>query len=358
MFSVTSAFEGGNGRIISIDGDRIILDADLRDTEGDWFFWCIKVMGAAGGTLHFEFPSSHRVGYFGAAVSYDLENWHWQHRECKSGDGRHFSYTFSDDENEVYLAHDMVYRPKRFLKFAESLGLAVKELCISEKGRSVPYIDTEKGDGVILLTARHHACESTGSYILEGVLDEMLKCLSDKYRVICVPFVDMDGVTDGDQGKNRSGHDHNRDYTRGEPSIYRSVAEIRRIADRAPLKYAFDFHSPWHWSGLNDTVFIPIKNKGMEEDIQHFSRFFEDSTDESTLPYSASGNVMPDDPKVSWNKSGTPGFSGYMAGAGAELSFSLETPYFKAGDTVFTPERAVSTGRAFARALLSYENRK
>ncbi len=355
MFTVTSDFEGGNAKIIGINGNKITLDADLRDTEGDWFFWCIKVTGAAGLTLDFEFPSANRVGYFGAAVSYDLENWRWQNENVPSCDGRHFSYTFEAEENEVYFAHDMIYRPARFYRFAESCGLEIKELCVSERGRAVPYIDTEKGDGVILLTARHHACESTGSYVLEGVLGDIISRFGNRYRIICVPFVDLDGVIDGDQGKNRNGHDHNRDYIAEETPKYASTAAIRQICDTLKPRYAFDFHSPWHWSGHNDTLFIPIKHYSILENIKGFSELFEKSLSTDALPHSASDDLLPD---VEWNTHGTPCFGTYTGNAGAELAFTLETPYFKANGTNFSAERAIKTGQCFVKALEEYERVK
>lgn len=67
------------------------------------------------------------------------------------------------------------------------------------------------------MTARHHACESTGNYVLEGVLEELIKSLPNNLSVMCVPFVDYDGVVNGDQGKNRFQHDHNRDYDKNVP---------------------------------------------------------------------------------------------------------------------------------------------
>ncbi len=42
------------------------------------------------------------------------------------------------------------------------------------------------------------------------------------------------------------------------------------------------------------------------------------------------------------------------ASAGAEISSAVETPYFRASGVPFTPERAVNTGIAFARALRAY----
>ncbi len=353
MYQILCDFEGANCRVLSVNEDGAHVEVELRDTIGDWFYWCFRVVGAAGLTLTFIFPSTCRVGYFGAAVSHDFENWHWQY-DTKGHEGAQFTYTFAEGENAVYFAHDMLYRPSRFTRFAESCGLQIRTLCTSERGRPVPYIDTEKGDEVILLTARHHACEATGSYVLEGVLGSMLAAgVQNHYRIICVPFVDYDGVVDGDQGKNRGGHDHNRDYIEGEAARYASVREIRRFADTLRLRFAFDFHSPWHLSGRNDTVFIPIKHYDILDNITRFSRLWEEACRQTpaALPHDAGDDMLPD---VEWNTFGAPCFGTYTGRAGAELAFTVETPYFLAGDRMFTPSAALALGEAFARAFEEY----
>lgn len=355
MFSVTSDFEGGNAKVINISEDKVTLNVELRDTVGDWFFWCFKVSGAGGRTIEFEFESDVRVGYFGAAVSYDKENWKWQYETPNFG-GKSFTYTFADDENEVYFAHDMVYSPDRFFDFAKKNNLKVETLCKSEKGRDVPYVDTKEGEECIILTSRHHACESTGNYVLEGVLERIFKNLADKFRIICVPFVDYDGVIDGDQGKGRNNHDHNRDYEKDGEPIYTAVAKIREFADNLKVRFAFDFHSPWHWTGHNDTLFVPIKCCSIIDNINEFSNLFEKEMTEDALPYLASDNMMPN---VEWNKVGAiVSFAPYMESVGAELAFTLETPYFIANGVKFTPERGVETGRCFEKALEKYINKQ
>ncbi len=351
MYKISTDFEGANCKVISMGECGAEIDVELRDTVGDWFYWCFSVEGAAGQTLTFRFPSSVRVGYFGAAVSHDGETWHWQYDGAEHA-GDTFTYTFGENENKVYFAHDMLYRPKRFMDFAATHGLAIKTLCTSERGRSVPYIDTVNGDEVILLAARHHACEATGNYVLEGVLDGLLKAgFADRYRIICVPFVDYDGVVDGDQGKNRCGHDHNRDYMPDETSRYASVRAIREIADNLRLRFAFDFHSPWHVGGRNDTVFIPIKLYHLIDNIERFSDLWEAEITPDALPYKACDNMLPD---VEWNTFGAPCFGTYMGNHGAEMSFTVETPYFVAHGVQFTLERAFATGAAFVRALEGY----
>ncbi len=351
MYKIENSFEGANIKVISLSEDKALIDVELRDTTEDWFYWCFRVIGAAGRTVRFEFPSRVRVGYFGAAVSHDYKNWHWQYdNEDHSGDS--FTYTFGEKENEVYFAHDFCYRPDRFFEFAFSRMLEAKTLCKSEKGRDVPYLDIGDGNELILLTARHHACESTGSYVLEGVLDGLLSDqIFSRYRIICVPMVDIDGVTDGDQGKFRSPYDHNRDYRKGEEAIYSAVREIRRIADKSNVKFAFDFHSPWHIGNENDNLFIPIKNFHLIDNVLAFSDLFEARNNNIALPHHRKDNIMPGE---RWNKSGAPGFGYYMGELGAELSFTLETPYFKAGDTHFSVECAYETGKNFVSALKDY----
>ena len=94
-------------------------------------------------------------------------------------------------------------------------------------GSEVPMAEMGDGDEVILLTARHHACEAPANYILEGVLRELHEELPPNYRIITVPFVDMAGVIAGDQGKDRFPHDHNRDYI--EESIYPTVRAMKDL---------------------------------------------------------------------------------------------------------------------------------
>ena len=84
----------------------------------------------------------------------------------------------------------------------------------------------------VLLTCRHHACEMMASYSLEGIMEAVLasdegRRLREQVEFFVVPFMDKDGVEEGDQGKNRKPHDHNRDYD-GE-SLYASVRAVREL---------------------------------------------------------------------------------------------------------------------------------
>ena len=225
-------FVGGNIIVIRQTPEEIWVENDLKDTSRDWFYWAFCAEGFAGQTITFHFQEL-RLGYFGPAVSHDLKTWHW----LDTVDGDNFTYTFGTEENKVYFAHDMLYGPDRFFRFAHRHGLQVEELCTTRKGRSLPCLYLGEGEISMLLTARHHACESTGSYVLEGVLEELLREPLPDVRILCVPFVDFDGVMEGDQGKDRIPHDHNRDYCPHVVPIYPETAAIRNYAEENGCHY-------------------------------------------------------------------------------------------------------------------------
>ena len=346
-----SHFTGGNIRLLGREGRTYLLDNEQRDTDpaNPWFYWAFCAEGAAGQTLHFRFPPT-RLGYYGPAVSHDLKTWHW----LGAGAERDaFSYTFGPDENRVYFAHSMLYHPDRFLAFAASRGLAVETLCTSRKGRPVPFVTFGSGSRRMILTSRHHACESTGSYVLEGVLDGLLQHPVEDLQVICVPFVDYDGVVDGDQGKYRLPRDHECDYGRDVPPIYPETAAIRALA--APgVTYAFDFHSPWHWQAINDVVFIDQRKHEKVPRYERFAACLADCLTPDAMQFRRENKVAP--AAVAWNDPDAPVFACYMNDtAGADISFAFETPFFGAGDHVFSQAGAVALGRCFARALHRYD---
>lgn len=343
-------FLGGNIQIEKHDGNTYYLNNELRDTQEDWFYWAFCAEGFGGETVTFKFPEN-RIGYYGPAVSRDLKKWEWL---GKGEEVNSFTYTFAKDENKVYFAHSMLYHPDRFYEFCKEKNVKVRELCKSGKGRSVPYITFGNGDRMILLTSRHHACESSGDYVLEGVLEGLLENPVKNTKVVCVPFVDFDGVVNGDQGKSRAPYDHNRDYDLENPAIYPETAAIRKIAKNGIL-FGFDFHSPWHCFNENDRVFIVRNRKSKLDEFSRFGMCLENNMNENALQY-RSKNDYP--PETNWNSSRTPCFANYMlTKANADIAFTLETAYFGTEDNIFSQDNAVELGRCFARSIKDYDEK-
>ena len=378
MISIHQNFTGGNIRVKKQEGCEVWLENELRDTVCDWFYWAFCIEGAQGQTLTFHFQKN-RLGYFGPAVSHDLENWQWLENLCcnhtnqNGSEEEYFTYTFGETESKVYFAHHMLYHPARFLQFAHRQNLPVKTLCLSRKGRKIPFTvlkgpADQKGSAVpdtsarrngssgqkkIVLTARHHACESTGNYIMEGILEELCKEPIPGFDIFCVPFVDYDGVVDGDQGKARAPHDPNRDYEEDKEAIYPAVKAIRKYIMEEQVLFGFDFHSPWHCGGVRDRCFIVQKAKKVLDRLNLFGTLLEKNMTPRAFGYRHEDDYPPD---FGWNHSDDPTFANFvmdMAGT-AELAFSLETAYFGSPSNPFSPDGVVENGRCFARALREY----
>ena len=344
MISIHGNFIGGNILVKEISGDTVWLENELRDTEGDWFYWAFCVEGANGRTLTFKMQNN-RLGYWGPAVSHDLEGWSWLD-SCTEDS---FTYCFGEHESKVYFAHHMLYHPKRFYSLCNSLNLKVEEHCKSRKGRSVPCLNIGNGKKSIIFTARHHACESTGNYVLEGVINELLHNPLKDARILVVPFVDYDGVIDGDQGKSRAPHDHNRDYI--DDPIYPEVRSICNHMEEYCCHYGFDLHSPWHKGGTNDKIFIVRNLKEKEEDFNLFSSLFESEFTENSMKYSKENDYPP---CTNWNQ---PSSSfGYTTNTRPDcmLAFTLESAYFGTCDNKVSGERLVELGKCFARAIKKF----
>ena len=68
---ITNKIPGGNIQVVSVEGHRIELDVEMRDSSGDWFYWCFKVKFPEKGLYRFRFTRGGKVGTRGPAVSRD-----------------------------------------------------------------------------------------------------------------------------------------------------------------------------------------------------------------------------------------------------------------------------------------------
>ena len=348
-FKIDADFVGGNIDVLSIEGDRVVVERQLRDTAVEWFYWAFRVTGAAGRTLTFEFDApKSRLGFYGPAVSHDLEHFTWLDSR---NDEKSFTYTFGEDEDVVYFTHHMLYRPERFLRYAAQKGLEVGTLCEGRLGSAVPMVEFGEGERTIVLTARHHCCESTGNYVLEGVLDSLVGDVPTGYRVLCVPFVDYDGVVAGDQGKERAPHDHNRDYI--DNPIYPETKALMAYMNAHPTAFLFDFHSPFHKGGSNDYPFIVKGSVEKMEKIDRMGDLFAESITEDSMAYRREWDLAVGE---SWVRGDSPTSAHFANGLpGAEMAFTLETTYFgRPGVVKFSEEGAIALGKSFAAALKKY----
>ena len=346
---ITKDFYGGNIIIRSVLGDDVFVDREVRGDTG-YFYWAFCVKGAQGKTLRFMFQNKTRVGRFGAAVSHDMINWVWSNTKTTVNDGDAFTYTFSENEDVVYFAHDMIYSEKRLREFAEKNNIKIEVFTQTKKGRDVPCFSIGEGEKTVLVTSRHHACESTGTHVLEGFAKGCLEKRTEGIKFLFVPFVDYDGVTDGDAGKNRLPYDHNRDYGEKEP-IYNETAKLRELADSGKVLINFDLHSPHHDSGINDYPYL-MKIPADENDIfGRISKALCEATqkDKKSMLYTGKQDI---EYGTQWNSSDVPNAKNYfLKRCTLNASITMETPYFGLDDNPFTQERAINMGKHLYEAI-------
>lgn len=264
--TINTAFPGGNALVRNNAGNTVEIAPDLRGGK-PWFYWYFEATASAPGRATFVFVKPGAIGVRGPALSQDGgKAWSWmgadrvvpvrpEGADEKTPPRETFAFDFTKAGERVRFSVGIPYVQSNFDAFmatqAGNRHLKKSVLTKSLKGRSVEFLQIgEAGAGKrgMLLTARHHACEALASYVMEGFLREALSDSPAALRfrqthvLHVVPFVDKDGVEEGDQGKNRDPHDHNRDY--GDAPIFPEVKAIQEFAERTPLPITLDLHCP------------------------------------------------------------------------------------------------------------------
>lgn len=352
---ITRNVEGPNIRVLRMEENEIWLEPELRDTHPGnwWFYWHFAVEGAQGKTLRFHLGEHPEVGYFGAAVRQPGGKWHWGGTPIE--DYRGFEYTFGEEEDIVEFCHDFRYDLAKWDAFIQAQGLedCISTLAVSKKGRNIPFLSLGRGKQAVLLTSRHHACESTGTWMLEGFIREYLKNPLPDTRLLAVPFMDYDGVWDGDQGKLRFPHDHNRDYL-PEP-IYPSVRAVQKLLAEEKPAYFFDCHSPWHFGDTNDQFYIELRGVDMDCPIRKKFRMYLEEQEKENIPAARYLRVHDE---MLLEKEGTDGAIHYYTAEGyvsrlpdTQLTATPEMPYFGKPPHAITEEGMLHAGSSMAKAL-------
>lgn len=259
-----SNYPGGNIKVLSVDDDAGIVNIapDLRDTEGHWFHFNFKVTGAEGRVIQFRFPQDGfpYLSTLGPAICSDGVNWRWLHPDGTRHDPFNaFTYSFGADETCVQFSMAIPYLQKDWetftSKWSNSPEVKFDVLCKSQSGkRDVELLRVPcrgNSDFLFVFTARHHACEATGNPPMEGILSELMSGSSEgtwaREHADCVfvPFIDKDGVEDGDQGKNRRPWDHNRDYAKEHYTTVKALKQLIVRESEGKKIVFFDLHSPY-----------------------------------------------------------------------------------------------------------------
>lgn len=362
-------YPGGNIIVDRIEGDQIYVRQDLRDTRGDWFYWNFRVKGAAGRAVTVHFTGSNVIGVRGPAVSRDGgKSWQWLGADAVRD--KSFRFEAGPDDLDVRFCFAMPYLQSNLATFLErhrgNPQLKVDRLAISRRGRDVERLHLGNWNGQpkhrVLITCRHHCCEMMASYSLEGLMAAVLAdseeggWLREHVEFLVIPFMDKDGVEDGDQGKNRRPRDHNRDYA-GE-SIHPEVKSLREFVaswSEGRLHFALDVHDPWIRGNYNEIIYF-VENEGPAMNgVRRFAGILE-SVQEGPLPFRAKDNLPFGQ---AWNTAANyrDGMSfARWAGSqpGIQFAATVEIPYANVSGEPVTAASAREFGRDLALALRKF----
>ena len=361
---IDCSIPGGNIIVKSSDGFEAFLQRDIRDTEGDWFYWEFRGIFEEKGKYTFRFDRGC-IGPRGPALSYDYGvSWEWLGRDRVDYGKHSFMYEYDGSKNNtIIFCVGMQYQQAHFdaflAKYASSPLIAKTTLCKSRKGRRVELIKIAdpalKSKRKLLLTSRHHCGEMMATYVLEGILAEALENLPARkmYEISAVPFVDKDGVIDGDQGKNRRPHDHARDY--GDSPIYPETKAIMALVKDERFELMLDIHCPGLYGANNEHIyFVGPESKRFEAETLALAGILAEEAAGLAL---FSGDVLLFG--SAWNtgdnyKNGKP-IRDWADGLDfVTHAVSIEIPFANARGTTLSADLMRLFGRIFARALLKY----
>lgn len=226
---------------------------------------------------------------------------------------------------------------------------------VSQGARPIVRLSNCRGEpsggrpGVYLI-ARQHSGETPGSWVMDGFLRRIAGAADAAPLVWAVPFANIDGVMQGDYGKDNFPFDLNRAW--GTPPMRHETQvisrDVRRWQARCRPVLALDFHAPG--GSENEGVYCfpsrPPGDDGLAESIGEWAERLRSAlTGEfAAADFQRTGNYA-----SRWN---TPTFCDYLSEILRVPAISAETPYACIGERALDVEDYREIGRRMADAVL------
>ena len=254
--SISSAFDGGNIRLVGIDGNRIDLEIvkDNRSNFYQWFYF--RLMGAAGQPVELRIVNCLESAYphgwpgYRACMSHDRD--YWERVDTAYADGI-LTIRTTPATNSVWFAYFAPYTMERHHDFIASVSAhpAVKHRSLGQTldGQELDYLKLGTGPLQVWLYARQHPGESMAEWWMEGALEKLLddadpvsRRLREKATFHIVPNMNPDGTRRGHLRTNAAGINLNREWHDPSPQRSPEVLYVRDEMDRTGLDFAMDVH--------------------------------------------------------------------------------------------------------------------
>jgi murein tripeptide amidase MpaA len=251
--AINAAFDGGNIRVVAIEGDRVDLEI-VRDKDSDFFQWfSFRVAGARGRTLSLRIlnagQSAYPFGWPGYKTRASTDLVHWRQIPTRYADGV-LTFDWTGDSDLVWFAYFAPYTMEMHAalvaRTALKPGVTHRQLGTSLDGQAIDYFRIGSGPKPVWLYARQHPGESMAEWWMDGALDwltgDAAADLLSKATVHVVPNMNPDGTRRGHLRTNAAGVNLNREWHA--PSAERSpeVLCVRDAMDQTGVDFAIDVH--------------------------------------------------------------------------------------------------------------------
>ena len=255
--SVTSAFDSGNIRLVSQQGDRLELEI-VKDHQSDFYQWFhFKLVGGAGREVTLDIVNAGGAAYpdgwpgYKALMSIDREE--WTRVDATSYADGTLTIRLVPETDCVWLAYYVPYSMERHHDLIATVaalpGVAYSSLGKTTDGQDMDLLVMGEGDLNVWLYARQHPGEGMAEWWMEGALEKLTDPddpVARKLLAECtfhiVPNMNPDGSKRGHLRTNAVGTNLNREWNNPSADKSPEVLMVRNRMDQTGVDFAMDVH--------------------------------------------------------------------------------------------------------------------
>lgn len=276
-------------------------------------------------------------------------------------DGRHRQY-WEIDAPDSFADIALCYpygRPEIDVLLRETGGYwKADTIGVSQSGRGLVRLSNRAGNrgdtcsGVFII-ARQHSGEVPGSWVLDGLLRRMALADDSAPLTWVIPLADIDGVEQGDYGKDKFPWDLNRGWSApGVPSMRHEAhayeIDMHRWVERCRPLLALDLHAPGARESEGVYAFMP-QPRAFPEHYSLSATWADRFASALGTKYAKSEFKRVANYRSRWD---SPGFGSFCRQKLNLSVQSLEIPYGMINDLVLTREHYREIGRILAEVIL------
>lgn len=254
--TINAAFDGGNIRLVAIEGDRVDLEI-VQDHLSEFYQWFhFRVAGAKGRALTFRIlnagGAAYAFGWPGYKTRWSADRTSWRMAETDYADGV-LSFTHTADSDLVWFAYFAPYSMERHhdlvTRIAGLPGVSHRALGVTLDGQPIDYLSLGDGSRQVWLYARQHPGETMAEWWMEGALEKLTdpadataQALRSKATFHIIPNMNPDGSRRGHLRTNAAGVNLNREWHAPTPERSPEVLAVRNRMDETGVDFAIDVH--------------------------------------------------------------------------------------------------------------------